>query len=159
MLGLLDDLVEVTVESFRDFLVLTLVVVLGTEFEASLSSQVVEVQHLRVLPESVQDNLAHFNEEGDVWHQSILLLNFTVLAVGHQDKIIRIDVSIPTEECQILSTIFTKHLSEFVLSFYFFHLLNDVLSLGFQGLEDIPDKFKSINSRLDEIFTFYNKYS
>ena len=83
MLGLLDDLVEVTMESFRDFLVLTLVVVLGTEFEASLSSQVVEVQHLRVLSESVQDDLAHFNEEGNVWHQSILLLNFTVLAVGH----------------------------------------------------------------------------
>ncbi len=43
MLRLLDDLVEMTVESFRDFLVLTLVVVFGTEFEASLSSQVVKV--------------------------------------------------------------------------------------------------------------------
>lgn len=77
-----------TVKCFRDFLVLALVVKFSAEFEALLSGMVVEVEHLGVLSECVEDDLANFNEEVDTGHDARLLLHLWVLAVGHEDQVL-----------------------------------------------------------------------
>ena len=49
MFALFEDLIEMRMQGFRDFLVFTLVVILGAEFKAFLGSLVVKVEHLRIL--------------------------------------------------------------------------------------------------------------
>jgi len=53
VLGLLEDLVEMVVEGFCYTSILETVVVLGTEVKNTGSSQIIEVNHLRVLSESI----------------------------------------------------------------------------------------------------------
>ncbi len=50
---MLKDLIEMTVKSLRNLLILGLVVILAADFKALLSSQVVEIEHLRVLSKGI----------------------------------------------------------------------------------------------------------
>lgn len=63
ILRLLEDLVEVVVDGLSHTLVLNLVFVFGTKIEDSLGGLVVEVDHLGVLSQGVEDDLAHVYEE------------------------------------------------------------------------------------------------
>lgn len=82
MLGLLYNLVEVVVKGLSDAGILKAVPILGTKVEDSRGCLVVKVDHLRVLSECVEDNLADLDEEGDASHQVLLLLNSLVVTVG-----------------------------------------------------------------------------
>jgi hypothetical protein len=92
VLGLLDDLVEVVVKGFSYAGILKAVPILGTEVEDSGGSLVVEVDHLRVLSEGVEDDLANLNEKGDASHQVLLLLNRLVVAVGQNHELLGVQL-------------------------------------------------------------------
>ena len=92
VLGLLDDLVEVVVKGLSNAGILKAVPILGTEVEDSGGSLVVEVDHLRVLSEGVEDDLADLNEEGDASHQVLLLLNRLIVAVGQNHELLGVQL-------------------------------------------------------------------
>jgi hypothetical protein len=92
VLGLLDNLVEVVVKGLSDAGILKAVPILGTEVEDSGGCLVVEVDHLRVLSECIQDDLADLNEEGDASHQVLLLLNSLIVAVGQNHEFLGVQL-------------------------------------------------------------------
>ena len=92
VLGLLDNLVEVVVKGLSNAGIFKAVPILGTEVEDSGGSLVVEVNHLRVLSEGVEDDLADLNEKGDASHQVLLLLNRLVVAVGQNHELLGVQL-------------------------------------------------------------------
>lgn len=93
VLRLLQDLVEVVVNGLSHTLVLDLVLVLGTEIEDSLRSLVIKVDHLGVLSQGVEDNLAHIYEEQYARHQILLSFHCLVVAVCQEHQFFWVKLS------------------------------------------------------------------
>ena len=82
VLGLLENLVEVVVQGLRYTGIFQTVVVFGAEVKNAGSSLIVEVDHLRVLSESIQYDLADIDKEYDTIHQLLLVLYCLVVAIS-----------------------------------------------------------------------------
>lgn len=70
------------VNSFRNLDVLSFAVELEAEVEALYCRAVVELKHLGVLPEAVQDDLGDVQEEVDAGEDSVPVLHFFDAAIS-----------------------------------------------------------------------------
>lgn len=90
VLGLvgLDDLQKVRVKRVGQAKVLLAAVELLCKLEEVHRDLVVEMEKLAVLADHIEDDLADFDEEQDLWQDAVLLLELLKITVGQKNQLL-----------------------------------------------------------------------
>jgi hypothetical protein len=128
-------------EGLRELFEFSFAVHLFAEFDRFDGSLVIEVKHLGVLSQTVQNDSVDVHVEVDLWHEFMLVFDFIEINKGHKSKVFWVDfkvklMSILVAVCR-RQDLLVKEFTDFFYSKLFLEVDHDLLSLLSQVLQNI----------------------